>query len=102
MFALRFLCWCSFLKYFCLKRWFAYVSFFFSSRRRHTRCLSDWSSDVCSSDLRVVRSLRERSLRARNGETRTGFALSRAERPLAERADHPEDGSTLTGFPGLV
>src|SRR5205814_2392998 len=22
------------------------------SRRRHTRCLSDWSSDVCSSDLR--------------------------------------------------
>src|SRR5205814_6721763 len=23
----------------------------FSSRRRHTRCLSDWSSDVCSSDL---------------------------------------------------
>src|SRR5258705_2821817 len=27
------------------------VLFFFSSRRRHTRCLSDWSSDVCSSDL---------------------------------------------------
>src|SRR5262245_66562929 len=27
------------------------ISFFFSSRRRHTRCLSDWSSDVCSSDL---------------------------------------------------
>src|SRR5205814_6240945 len=24
---------------------------FFSRRRRHTRCLSDWSSDVCSSDL---------------------------------------------------
>src|SRR5262245_63159832 len=29
------------------------VLFFFSSRRRHTRCLSDWSSDVCSSDLPV-------------------------------------------------
>src|SRR5438874_13302891 len=26
--------------------------FFFSSRRRHTRSLRDWSSDVCSSDLR--------------------------------------------------
>src|SRR5437016_13188226 len=26
-------------------------SFFFSSRRRHTRLVSDWSSDVCSSDL---------------------------------------------------
>src|SRR5205814_4571891 len=27
---------------------------FFASRRRHTRCLSDWSSDVCSSDLAGV------------------------------------------------
>src|SRR5205809_5194267 len=27
------------------------VLFFFSSRRRHTRCSRDWSSDVCSSDL---------------------------------------------------
>src|SRR5207253_7662104 len=27
------------------------VSFFFSSRRRHTRWPRDWSSDVCSSDL---------------------------------------------------
>src|SRR3990172_10855712 len=25
--------------------------FFFKSRRRHTRCSRDWSSDVCSSDL---------------------------------------------------
>src|SRR5262245_63457242 len=29
-----------------------FSSFFFSSRRRHTRCLSDWSSDVWSSDLK--------------------------------------------------
>src|SRR5206468_4747458 len=28
--------------------------FFFSSRRRHTRSDRDWSSDVCSSDLRTV------------------------------------------------
>src|SRR5262245_62371795 len=33
--------------------------FYFSSRSRHTRCLSDWSSDVCSSDLT-------------RGETRSG------------------------------
>src|SRR5262249_35552060 len=26
------------------------MNFFFSSRRRHTRLVSDWSSDVCSSD----------------------------------------------------
>src|SRR3712207_8311563 len=29
------------------------IDFFFSSRRRHTRYWRDWSSDVCSSDLRT-------------------------------------------------
>src|SRR5262249_58559063 len=33
--------------------------FFFSSRRRHTRLVSDWSSDVCSSDLDMVATLGE-------------------------------------------
>ena len=32
-----------------------FVFFFFSSRRRHTRLVSDWSSDVCSSDLLLDR-----------------------------------------------
>src|SRR5258706_1138770 len=36
-------------------RW-VYEFFFFSSRRRHTRLVSDWSSDVCSSDLIAVAS----------------------------------------------
>src|SRR5256885_7099742 len=42
-----------------LTRWLSlwpisgYLSFFFSSRRRHTRLQGDWSSDVCSSDLPV-------------------------------------------------
>src|SRR6266511_4528651 len=30
------------------------IIFFFSSRRRHTRFSRDWSSDVCSSDLRAA------------------------------------------------
>src|SRR5438034_11519367 len=34
----------------CWLRWIV-IFFFFSSRRRHTRSLCDWSSDVCSSDL---------------------------------------------------
>src|SRR5438874_6807726 len=34
---------------------YVYFFFFFSSRRRHTRSLRDWSSDVCSSDLRLTR-----------------------------------------------
>src|SRR5215813_3981551 len=33
--------------------------FFFSSRRRHTRCGRDWSSDVCSSDLEKLETERK-------------------------------------------
>src|SRR5690348_17999526 len=36
--------------------------FFFSSRRRHTRWTGDWSSDVCSSDLKHLRVLRDAGL----------------------------------------
>src|SRR6202522_3126731 len=36
----------------------SHLCFFFSSRRRHTRCRRDWSSDVCSSDLRRRRHTR--------------------------------------------
>src|SRR5205814_6089586 len=43
--------------------------FFFSSRRRHTRCLSDWSSDVCSSDLKVSDDGRMLCLYDVNGST---------------------------------
>src|SRR4249919_2411084 len=61
--------------------------FFFSSRRRHTRCSRDWSSDVCSSDLYrapdiMVRTselvgveaarLKIEALRARSEERRVG------------------------------
>src|SRR5262245_64894862 len=52
--------------------------FFFSSRRRHTRCLSDWSSDVCSSDLadeagervEAVAGIEERDRRLERGRMR--------------------------------
>src|SRR2546422_4187069 len=36
--------------------------FFFSSRRRHTICSRDWSSDVCSSDLPSARAAARRRL----------------------------------------
>src|SRR5205814_3803071 len=52
----------------------------FSSRRRHTRCLSDWSSDVCSSDL-AERLLLE--LKGKLGvDTVSGVAVNRP-RPMA-------------------
>src|SRR5215510_1267811 len=57
------------------------ASFFFSSRRRHTRWPRDWSSDVCSSDLSRGR-LRTPSLTGRAGHrvghARPGFADERA------------------------
>jgi len=66
--------------------------FFFSSRRRHTRLVSDWSSDVCSSDLlerlqaeRVEAPTTKRRLRlptgalAGGGAARSGEIVIRAE-----------------------
>src|SRR5258706_10962796 len=44
-------CWTSWLFLESLRLFFGGFFFFFSSRRRHTRLVSDWSSDVCSSDL---------------------------------------------------
>src|SRR5271155_3277407 len=59
--------------------------FFFSSRRRHTRSLRDWSSDVCSSDLQQasrvnfrghIRQHELNGLKIRDGMTK-GLALLR-------------------------
>src|SRR5256885_3274157 len=54
----------------CLGLWYllrscVVIFFFFSSRRRHTRLQGDWSSDVCSSDLK-------RALCSRASTRRTG------------------------------
>src|SRR5438132_5246077 len=49
--------------------------FFFSSRRRHTRSLSDWSSDVCSSDL--------------GGGRRTGHAAGRQSHTAGAAGRNP-------------
>src|SRR5690606_41095044 len=41
------------------------IFFFFSSRRRHTRFSRDWSSDVCSSDLKnYKKSMKQRGIEA--------------------------------------
>src|SRR5260221_12536282 len=53
------------------------MCFFCSSRRRHTRSLCDWSSDVCSSDLQQHAPRRER----RRG-VRQRFSLR--HRPVAD------------------
>src|SRR5258705_11697686 len=50
-----------------------YVILFFSSRRLQTRCLSDWRSDVCSSDLGVA-GRRRGGRGSLGGRTRPGRA----------------------------
>src|SRR5256884_6883309 len=72
--------------------------FFFSSRRRHTRCSRDWSSDVCSSDLispscRINRVAAERDIRPKVGryrlraghDERHPFHRVRSGRPVQDR-----------------
>src|SRR2546430_8315373 len=54
--------------------------FFFSSRRRHTRFDCDWSSDVCSSDLRFGKYGR---LEALNLETKKVLWTYRQRAPLS-------------------
>src|SRR5204862_5075296 len=62
---------------------------FFSSRRRHTRSLRDWSSDVCSSDLlyppaKKMRALMEEDAeRFRKAIEKTGNKVNAAEVVLA-------------------
>src|SRR5947209_19505304 len=53
------------------------IKFFFSRRRRHTRYWRDWSSDVCSSDLR-----RDETARA-GGPFELGLVHTGLEQPLA-------------------
>src|SRR5262245_62678448 len=65
--------------------------FFFSSRRRHTRCLSDWSSDVCSSDLAT--SCREAVANFRKGG-KGGHIVNITARP----ALNPRQGANMTAY----
>src|SRR5207245_6269060 len=53
------------------------VSLFFPSRRRHTRCYRDWSSDVCSSDLLAL----ERVPHRQCGHAPEVFPLERTTLP---------------------
>src|SRR2546429_1802700 len=54
--------------------------FFCSSRRRHTRCSRDWSSDVCSSDLTFTR-----FQSASNSSATTSGSVVRLVVPISER-----------------
>src|SRR5205814_6886450 len=72
------------------------LSFFFSSRSRHTRCLSDWSSDVCSSDLahaptcpKAIADVREVLHHDRGRANASGFLENRLARFVIDVFDAP-------------
>src|SRR5256884_131408 len=67
--------------------------FFFSSRRRHTRCSRDWSSDVCSSDLGWPSPLHPRPLLEPGRQNPLALPIPFGPAPLA-----PPDRS-LSPFP---
>src|SRR5262249_59680875 len=69
------------------------IFFFFSSRRRHTRLVSDWSSDVCSSDLDDVLVVRpDPGLRAGAGADhgKRGDIIGRQDEWSVDVAVQPE------------
>src|SRR2546422_1463748 len=59
--------------------------FFFSCRRRHTRCSRDWSSDVCSSDLVDGHALAEAFIEAELPPDTTGLVVTGPYMPAAQR-----------------
>src|SRR5207245_8160409 len=80
-----------------------WIFFFFSSRRRHTRCYRDWSSDVCSSDLeqKIKRAVDRRraelaAFPLELREQRVGFgrlagSQDQLENPPADRRQRSEE-----------
>src|SRR5262245_66462722 len=60
-------------------------SFFFSSRRLHTRCLSDWSSDVCSSDLEWLVDCVGARLSLVTAYKHVGHSVQRLQAPTSRR-----------------
>src|SRR5438128_6252592 len=71
--------------------------FFFSSRRRHTRCYRDWSSDVCSSDLNYRRGhALWRVTRKGNGANRAWFNFDMNWLNQDPASPRVRDGRTLT------
>src|SRR5205085_6315333 len=74
--------------------------FFFSSRRRHTRFDCDWSSDVCSSDLRPTNKLQNPKNIENSVQTFLRATMPPAPRILARRAPRPGSPATGTGRDG--
>src|ERR1035441_6841259 len=91
----------------CLSDWSSDVCSSYPSRRRHTRCLSDWSSDVCSSDLpkiadAVVLSPREVMVNAKAPGHTTLLIWETGSDPARYEIEVTKDNSDWDGFRKLI
>src|SRR5205809_5038186 len=77
--------------------WVLYV-FFFSSRRRHTRCSRDWSSDVCSSDWHSPKANPPRAIHAMISGAKNRMVLPEE---LGASADGPLERVAAEIYAGL-
>src|SRR5436190_18386170 len=75
--------------------------FFISSRRRHTRSLCDWSSDVCSSDLPADATIGPDLTHLASRTTLAALTLPNDATNLAHWIEDPQrykPGSKMPGF----
>src|SRR5215213_8533535 len=74
--------------------------FFFLSRRRHTRLVSDWSSDVCSSDLcrKKAIDVLQPDFRHNGGVLETKFMAELAETFAIQYAPHQANAPVGTAI----
>src|SRR5207302_3223278 len=73
--------------------------FFFSSRRRHTRFSRDWSSDVCSSDLKLGAIRLDHRPRVPEQNLRRGFHNARLPRPGRSQEQQVAHRTSLRAHP---
>src|SRR2546427_13248268 len=71
----------------------SFFFFFFSSRRRHTRFDCDWSSDVCSSDLRLAR---------RHVALNEWLGRADLDEPIGDAVVHAQAGDVVRAEPALT
>src|SRR2546429_7099863 len=76
------------------------ILFFFSSRRRHTRCSRDWSSDVCSSDL-IFRRLSVGLRKGRKEISGVEYGIAQKLEDVTKKAVGPRLGDDVHNGPGV-
>src|SRR5258706_1499120 len=76
------------------------LCFFFSSRRRHTILVSDWSSDVCSSDLGTLDLMILKTLHALGPQH--GFGIARRIEQVSRDVLQLNEGTVYTSLLRLL